>query len=67
MQPAQVDRAVRLGELLARADEAAQRRAAQHAERQASSEYAARIERQAQTEPEAGQQAEAREGIEIEL
>ena len=66
-QPEQDDRAAWLDQLLARADEAAQRLAAQQAERQASSEYAARIERQAQTEPEAGPQAEAQAGIEIEM
>ena len=66
-QPAQDDRAARLDELLARADQAAQRIAAQQAERQASSEYAARIEREAQAQPEAGQQAEARDGAEIEM
>jgi len=65
-QPAQDDRAARLDELLARANQAAQRLTAQQAERQASSEYATRIERQAQAAPEAGQQAGAREGIEIE-
>jgi hypothetical protein len=63
----QDDRAARLEQLLARADEAAQRLAVQSAERQASSEYAARIKRQAQSEPEAGYQAEARKGIEIEM
>ena len=66
-QPAQDDRAARLDELLARADQAAQRIAAQQAERQASSEYAARIEREAQAQPEADQQAEARDGAEIEM
>ena len=66
-QGAQDDPAARLDELLARAGHAAQRLTAQRAERQASSEYAARIERQAQAGPEAGHQAEAPEGIEIEL
>lgn len=64
---AQDDRAPRLDELLARAAQAVQCLAAQQAERQASSEYAARIEREAHTEPEAEQHTEAREGIEIEL
>jgi hypothetical protein len=64
---AQDDWAARLDELLARADHAAQRLMARQAERQASSEYAARIERQARTEHQAGHQAEAREGIEIEM
>ena len=47
--------------------EAAQRLTAQHAGRQASSAYAARIEREARAEPEAGRQAEARDQAEIEL
>ena len=66
-EPAHDDRAARLGELLVRADQAAQRVAAHDAERQASSEYAARIEREAQAEPGAVQHAEARDGAEIEL
>jgi hypothetical protein len=66
-QPAQNDRTARLAKLLARADQAAQRIAAQQAERQASGEYAARLERQAQAQSEAEQQAEAREGAEIEM
>jgi len=67
IEPSQDDRRVRLDELLARADQAAQRIAAQQAERQASSEYAARMELQAQTQSEAGQQAEARDEVELEL
>ena len=66
-EPAQDDLAARLDELLARADQAAQRIAAQQAERQASSEYAARMELEAHTQAEAGQQAEARDGVELEL
>ena len=66
-EPAQDDLAARLDELLARADQAAQRIAAQKAERQASSEYAARMELEAHTQAEAGQQAEARDGVELEL
>ena len=66
-EPEQDDRAARLDELLARADQAAQRIAAQQAERQASSEYAARMELEAQTQAEAGQQAEARDEAELEL
>jgi conjugative relaxase-like TrwC/TraI family protein len=66
-EPEQDDRAARLNELLARADEAAQRIAAQQAERHASSDYATRIELQAQTQPEAGQQTEARADVELEL
>ena len=45
--------------LLALAGDTARRLTAQRAERRASSEYAARLERQAQAEPEAGHQAEA--------
>ena len=66
-QPVRDDRAARLDKLLARVDQAAQRVAAQQAERQASSEYAARIEREAQTEPQAQQQAEVPHEAEIEL
>jgi hypothetical protein len=50
---------MRLDALLARADQAAQRIVAQQAERQASSNYAVRMELEAQTQGEAGQQAEA--------
>ena len=66
-EPGQDDRAVRLDELLARADQAAQRIAAQRAERQASSEYATRIGLEAQTQAEAGQQAQAQDEVEIEM
>ena len=51
-QRTQDDRAARLTELLARADQAVQRIAAQQAERQASSEYAVRMELEAQTRAE---------------
>jgi hypothetical protein len=61
------NRAARLDQLLARTERAAQRVAAQRAERHASSEYAARIEREAVAEPESGRQAEARDGAEMEL
>jgi len=66
-QSTQDDRAARLDELLAQADQAAQRIAAQQAERQASGGYAARLEREAQAQSEAEQQAEAHEGAEIEM
>ena len=66
-KPEQDDRSARLDELLARADQAARHLAAQQAERQASSEYAARIEREAQAQPEAGRQAETRDQAEIEM
>ncbi len=63
----QDDQAARLDELLTRADQAAQRIAAQQAERQASSEYAARMELEAQTQVEAGRQAQTRDDVELEL
>ncbi len=66
-QPRQDDWAARLDQLLALAGDTAQRLTAHRAKRQASSEYAARLERQAQAEPEAGHQAEAGEGFEIEM
>ena len=68
--PAQVkqkDGAARLDELLAQADQAAHRLTADTAEQQASSEYAARLYREAQAEPEAEQQAETWNGFEMEL
>jgi hypothetical protein len=58
--------AARLRELLTRADQAAQRIAAQQAERQASSEYAVRMELEAQTQAEAGRSAQARDDVELE-
>jgi hypothetical protein len=66
-EPEQDNQTARLDELLARADQAAQRIAAQQAERQASSDYAARIELEAQTQAEAGQQVQARDEAELEL
>ena len=66
-EPEQNDRAARIDELQARAGQAAQRIAAQQAERQASSDYAARIELEAQTHAEVGQQAQARDEAELEL
>jgi hypothetical protein len=66
-EPEQNDRAARLDELLARADQAAQRIAVQRAERQASGEYATRMELEAQTQAEARQQAEAQDKVELEL
>jgi hypothetical protein len=61
------DRAALLDELVARIGQAAQRVTAQQAERQASSDHAARIERQAQAHPEAGWQAKARDQAEMEM
>ena len=66
-KPDQDDRSARLDELLERTGQAARRLAAQQAERQASSEYAARTEREAQAQPEAGRQAEAQDQAEIEM
>jgi hypothetical protein len=60
------ERAALLDELQARANEAAARIEAQRAELDASSQYTARIEREAQAEPEADWQAEAPDEIEIE-
>ena len=61
------ERAARLDELQARADDAAARVKAQRAELDASSEYTARMEREAHAEPEADWQAEAPDEIEMEL
>ena len=66
MKPPSASRPEPLDELLARADQAAQRIAAQQAERQASSEYAARMELEAQAQAEAGQQTQARDDVELE-
>ena len=60
------ERAARLDELRARAADAAARVQAQRAELNTSSRHTARIEREAQAEPEAGWQAEAPEEIEME-
>ena len=63
------DRPARLDALQARADEAVHRIAAGNAARQARAQYTARREREAhaQAEPAAERQAEASDGIEIEL
>ena len=66
-EPGQDDRAAGLDELLARAHQAARRIVAQHAERRASREYAARMELEAQTQAEAEPQAQARDEAELEL
>ena len=60
-------RPARLDVLQARADEAAERIAADNAERETRAEYTARLEREAQAEPEAERQAEAPDEAEIEL
>lgn len=65
--PADDGHAARLDELQARADEAARRIDAQRAELDASSEHTARIEREAQAEPEADRQAEAPYEMDMEL
>jgi len=59
-------RAARLEELQARADQAALRIDSKRAELDASSEHTARMEREAQAEPEAGRQAETPDDIEME-
>jgi hypothetical protein len=66
-RPADDGRAARLDKLQARVDEAARRIDAQRAELDASSEHTARIEREAQAEPEADRQAEAPYDMEMEL
>lgn len=63
-EPARQNQGARLAELLARADQAAQRIAVQEAERQVGSQYAARMELQAQAG--AGPQPEARDELELE-
>jgi hypothetical protein len=60
-------RAARLDELQARTDEVARRIDAQRAEFIASSEHAARIQQEAQAEPETGRQAETSHDMEMEL
>ena len=59
--------AARLDELQARADQAGHRINAQRAKFEASSQYTARIEREAQAGQEAGRQAEAHDDMEMEL
>jgi conjugative relaxase-like TrwC/TraI family protein len=66
-EPEQNDRAARLDELLAQADQAAQRIAARQAERQTSHEYAARTTLEAQTQAQANQQAQALDEAELEV
>jgi len=66
-EPTQDNRAARLDEALARANQAARRIAAQQAERQASSDYAARMKMEAQTQAEARHQTQARDEVELEL
>ena len=63
------DRSVRLDDLQARADRAAQGIAAENVGREARMQYAARLERQAhvQAEPAAERQAEVTDGFEMEL
>ena len=60
-------RPARLDALQARADEAAQRIAADNAERQARAQYTARIEREAHAEPQTERQAETPDDAEIEM
>ncbi len=61
------ERGTRLDELQARANEAAARVEAQRVELDASKEYTARMQREAQPEPEADWQAQAPDEIEMEL
>jgi hypothetical protein len=67
LSPANDGRAARLDELRARADQAARRIDAQRAELDASSQHTARVEREAQAEPAADQQAETPHAMEMEL
>ncbi len=60
-------RAARLDELHARAGNGAARIAAQQAELEASSQYTARLQREAQAEPQAGRQAKVKAPDEIEM
>ena len=60
-------RPARLDALQARADEAAQRIAADNAERQARAQYTARIVREAHAEPQIERQAETSDDAEIEM
>jgi len=66
-EPADHNQAARLDELLAWAVGAAKRIAAQQAARQAGSDYAARMELEAQTQAEARQQPQAQDEVELEL
>jgi conjugative relaxase-like TrwC/TraI family protein len=66
-KPVQNDRAARLDELLARANQATQRIAAQQAELRTSSQYTALIELEARTQAEAGRQEQAQAEVELEL
>ncbi len=63
----QVERAARLDQMQARTDETVTRIVGQRAELTGSSEYTARIEREAQAEPEPDVQAETAYEIELEL
>ena len=65
--PADDRRAARLDELQARADQATRRIDAQRAQLDASSEHTARMEREAQAEPEADRQAETPYEMDMEL
>jgi hypothetical protein len=66
-QPGPDDQTARLDELLAQATEAAGRFTKEKAGRAAGAEYAARLEREAHTEPERTLQTEASYEAEIEL
>lgn len=61
------NQAARLDQLLGQAADATKRLAAKNTEQEASAQYAARMEREAQTELESALQARAREQAEAEL
>jgi len=66
-RPSPDHQAARADELLAQAAAAAGRIAAEHAEREARSEYTARLEREAQTQPEPTLERQAQYDVEMEL
>ena len=65
--PQPESQAARLDELLGQAADAAGRMTAYHADREARAEYAARIEREAQAEPEPTWQPQVADQAEIEM
>ena len=67
IDPQRVDRAARLDELLGRAADVAGRLAYGHADQDARAQYAARIEREVQAEPEHARRLQAPEQAEIEM
>jgi hypothetical protein len=67
IHPGPDDQAARLDNLLAQAADAAARITADNADRDARAKYTARVEREAQAEPEPALQADAPDEAEIEL